>query len=274
MSTQRVLIDGTWRNSTGTETFQAVNPATREPISDSYPVSPWEEVAQAVEASAEAFREMRGWPGKRFAQFLEAYADRIEAQAGPLVEMALQETALPASPRLADVELPRTTNQLRLAAAAAREGAWSMPIIDTNTNIRSCYGALGPVVVFGPNNFPFAFNSIAGGDFAAAIAAGNPVIAKGHSSHPGTTRLFAEEVVAAARDTEMPAGLVQLIYRSSHSDGAKLVGHPMVGATGYTRSRQAALVLKDAADRVGNPIYLKLSSINPIYVLPDALEKR
>ncbi|MGE5194102.1 MAG: aldehyde dehydrogenase family protein, partial [Deltaproteobacteria bacterium] len=176
--------------------------------------------------------------------------------------------------RLAKAELPRTTNQLRQAAAAAREGSWLRPIIDVKANIRSIFAPIGPVVVFGPNNFPFAFNGISGGDFAAAVAAGNPVIAKGHSSHPGTTRLFAEEAQHAARETEMPAGFVQLIYRTDHADGERLVAHPQIGATGYTGARETGLVLKAAADRSGKPIYLELSSINPVVLLPGALAER
>src|SRR6185295_14548382 len=137
--------------------------------------------------------------------------------------------------------LPRTTGQLRQAADAAEEGSWSMPVIDTKANIRSYLAPIGPVFVMGPNNFPFAFNSAAGGDFAAAIAAGCPVIAKGHSSHPATTRLFAEEALHAIHETEMPPALVQLIYRTSHEDGAKLVSHRLMGATGYTGGRHAGL---------------------------------
>src|SRR5205814_10608343 len=140
-----------------------------------------------------------------------------------IVEMAHPETGLPVSPRLADNELPRTTNQLRQAAAAARDGAWALPAIDKQNNIRSMYGPIGPVVVFGPNNFPLAFNSIAGGDFAAAIAAGNPVIAKANTSHPGTTLLLAKEAQAAAEQAGLPPGWIQLIYRTSHEDGEKLV---------------------------------------------------
>lgn len=143
-----------------------------------------------------------------------------------VVEMAHAETALPRSPRLAGAELPRTTNQLRQAAAAAREGSWALPTIDTRANIRSCLSALGPVWVFGPNNFPFAFGSISGGDFAAAIAAGNPVIAKASSSHPGTTRIFAEEAEAARQATGLPPATVQLIYRTSHADGERAVADP------------------------------------------------
>ena len=103
----------------------------------------------------------------------------------------------------------------------------------------ACSRPSGPVWVFGPNNFPFAFNSVAGGDFAAAIAAGNPVIAKANSSHPGTTRLLAEEAHAAAAEAGLPPGTVQLIYRTSHEDGERLVSDPRTGATGYTGSRAA-----------------------------------
>ena len=117
------------------------------------------------------------------------------ARKAELVEQAHLETALPASPRLADVELPRTINQLRQAADAALEGSWALPTIDTKLNIRSVLAPIGPVAVFGPNNFPFAFNGAAGGDFAAAIAAGNPVIAKGHPLHAGTSRMLAEEAI-------------------------------------------------------------------------------
>jgi alpha-ketoglutaric semialdehyde dehydrogenase len=269
-----VLINGEWIPSSGTKRFQAVNPATTEAIDGDYPVSPWEEIESAVEAAAAASRQMRGWPGERFAAFLEAYANAIETRADELVDLANRETALPASPRLKDVELPRTTSQLRQAAAAARSGSWTVPTIDTKANIRSMFGPIGPVAVFGPNNFPFAFNSIAGGDFAAAVAAGNPVIAKGHSSHPGTTRVFAEAALEAARETEMPRGFVQLIYRTSHEDGCRFVSHPQMGACGYTGSRHAGLKLKEAADRAGKPIYLELSSINPVVVLPGAIAER
>jgi NADP-dependent aldehyde dehydrogenase len=274
MNTQPVLIEGQWKASAGTKTFQAVNPATREALPGAYPVSPWDEVERAVRAASAAFWRVHGWTGDRFAAFLDRYATNIEARTADLVATAHAETALPVEPRLAKAELPRTTNQLRQAAAAARDGSWLRPIIDSAANIRSMFAPIGPVVVFGPNNFPFAFNSIAGGDFAAAVAAGCPVIAKGHSSHPGTTRLFAEAALEAARDTDMPPGFVQLIYRTSHEDGERLVSHPLVGACGYTGARATGLVLKAAADRAGKPIYLELSSINPVFVLPGAIEER
>ncbi|WP_166831622.1 aldehyde dehydrogenase (NADP(+)) [Thalassoroseus pseudoceratinae] len=274
MSRQPVLINGAWTESNASQVFHAVNPATRESLEAAFPVSSWEELESVLKAADAAFQEVQNWPGSRFADFLEGYADEIEKRQDALVEMANLETALPVSPRLRDGEFPRTTNQLRQAAEGARTGSWSRPIIDTTANIRSKFAAIGPVVVMGPNNFPFAFNSIAGGDFAAAVAAGNPVIAKGHPSHPGTTKLFAEAALAAAKATKMPDGFVQLVYRTSHEDGARLVSDHRVGAIGYTGSRHAGLALKKAADEAGKPIYLELSSINPVCILPGSLRER
>lgn len=274
MNTQPVLIAGQWRPSQSSGTFAAENPATGEPLDEVYPVSSWADVDEALDAAVAAATELRRTPAERIAAFLERFADKIEVQGEPLVAMAHAETALPIKPRLADVELPRTTGQLRAAAGAARNGDWMMPVIDSKANIRSCHAPLGPVFVFGPNNFPFAFNSVAGGDFAAAIATGNPVIAKANTSHPATTRLLAECAHQAAHEVELPTASVQLIYRTSHADGERAVADPRTGATGYTGSRAAGLTLKAAADRAGKPIYLELSSINPVVVLPVAIKNR
>ncbi len=274
MSLEPVLIAGEWRESEKTGTFQAANPATGESLPPLYPISSWADCEAALESAHAAYLEMRSMPGEKIATFLEAFAVKIEERAEALVDLANLETALPKTPRLAGAELPRTTGQLRQAAAAARSGNWSNPVIDTANNIRACYGPLGPVVVFGPNNFPFAFGSASGGDFASAIAAGNPVIAKANSSHPGTTKLFAEAAHLAAVETGMPAGTVQLIYRTSHSIGEELVTDERIGATGYTGSRTAGLTLKRAADGAGKLIYLELSSVNPVVFLPHALEEK
>jgi len=274
MTTHRILIRGQWRESRSQATFQAENPRTRQPLPDTYPVSAWPDCEEALDAATQAATQIRRLPAERAASFLERYAGRIEDRRNELVEIAHNETALPVSPRLTDVELPRTTDQIRQAAAAARDGSWRRVIIDTGSGIRSCLEPLGPVCVFGPNNFPFAFGSVSGGDFAAAIAAGNPVIGKAHSSHPGTTRVFAEAAHAAAVETGMPEGTVQMMYRLDHADGLRLVSDRRVGATGYTGSRKSGLKLKEAADAAGKPIYLELSSINPVVILPDALEER
>jgi alpha-ketoglutaric semialdehyde dehydrogenase len=273
-SRQPILVAGGWRTSQAQGEFQAFDPTAGRALDACYPISGWEDCELAVESAWAAFTQLRQTPPDRIAAFLDRYATAIEQAAPKLCELAHRETGLPLSPRLSEVELPRTVGQLRMAAEAARTGSWALPTIDTKAGIRSCYRPIGPVCVFGPNNFPFAFGSVSGGDFAAAIAAGNPVIGKANSSHPGTTQKFAELALEAVKQVGLPEATVQLIYRTDHAVGQRLVGHPKVGATGYTGSRRAGLVLKAAADRAGKPIYLELSSVNPVVILPGALEQR
>ncbi|MCM2371008.1 aldehyde dehydrogenase (NADP(+)) [Aporhodopirellula aestuarii] len=270
----RVLIAGSWRNASPQSTFHATDPNLNSALPETFPVSTWDDCEAALDAAAAAAVELRKLPAEKIANFLCLYADKIDSAKDSLVDAAFAETGLARSPRLADVELPRTSNQLRAAAEACRTGNWALPTIDTKAGIRSCYRPLGPVCVFGPNNFPFAFGSVSGGDFAAAIAAGNPVIGKANSSHPETTRLFAELALEAVQETGLPEATVQLLYRTDHADGERLVSDPRVGATGYTGSRSAGLTLKAAADRAGKPIYLELSSVNPVVITPGALAQR
>lgn len=274
MSVQQVLIGGQWSDSRQSDAFQAENPATGERLEPKFPISSWQECDEALDLAVAAMRELRTLPVERLAVFLDAYAEGIESRAAEICQVAHRETALAIEPRLLKVELPRTTNQLRLAATAVRKGDWRMATIDTAANIRSYLAPLGPVCVFGPNNFPLAFNSISGGDFAAAIAAGNPVLAKANPSHPETTRLLAQEAQKASEKAELPRGTVQLLYGMAYEDGERLVADPRVGATAYTGSRSAGLKLKAAADKAGKPIYLELSSLNPVVLLPGAVAQR
>jgi NADP-dependent aldehyde dehydrogenase len=273
MSVARVLIGGEWVEAEATSLFHANNPASGKQLAMPFPVSAWGDCERALNAATSAAEELRGVASAKIAAFLDGYAAGIETAADEIVRAASEETGLPVSPRLKDVELPRTTNQLRLAAAAAREESWKHATIDTARNIRSCFAAIGPVVVFGPNNFPLAFNGISGGDFAAAIAAGNPVIAKAHPLHPNTTRLLAEQAQKAADEVGLPKGTVQLLYHVSNEDGLRLVSDARVGAVGFTGSRNAGVHLKRAAEEVGKPIYLEMSSINPVIFLPGSLEE-
>src|SRR4051812_18084279 len=143
MPTQPVLIANHWRAANSSGSFRAENPATREPL-DEFPISTWADCDEALQAASVAFhsRWVNDWPPEKryepsqFADFLEAYAARIEANKAAIVEMANCESGLSVSPRLADNELPRTTSQLRQAAAAAREGKWALPTIDKQNNIR------------------------------------------------------------------------------------------------------------------------------------------
>lgn len=271
---EQIFLEGRWQESQASGSFQAKNPATRETLPGEFPVSSWADCDRALQAAAEAAQVLRNVSGQAIGAFLSAYADRIEARAGDLVALAHTETALPMQPRLRDVELPRTTTQLRQAAAAAREGSWTQAVLDTKANIRSHFAPIGPVVVLGPNNFPFAFNGVSGGDFAAAIATGCPVIAKAHPLHPATSKLLAECAKAALMDSALPKATVQMLYHLSNEDGLKLVADARVGATSFTGSRAAGMRLKAAAEAAGKPIYLEMSSLNPIVFLPGALSER
>lgn len=276
MRMEPVLVDGEWRlASSPLDTFTATNPATGAPLPEVFPVSGADDVERVCAAGREAAMALRACSPDDIASFLEDFAARIETRADELVAIAHRETALPVTPRLRAVELPRTTGQLRQAAAAARERSWCRPTIDSAANIRSMLAPLGgPVVVIGPSNFPFAFNGVSGGDFAAAIAAGNPVIAKAHPGHPGTTRTLAEAALDAVRATGLPPATVQMLYHLPAEYGFKLVSDPAVAATAFTGSRAAGLRLKQAADAAGKPIYLEMSGTNPVVVMPGALAER
>jgi len=274
MPNEPILIAGAWRAANASDSFHAENPATGDLPPYEFPFSTWADCDAALAAAAHAAPQLRAAPPEQIAKFLTRLAERLEARKASLVEIAHLETGLPASPRLADVELPRTANQLRQAAAAVLDGSWALPTIDAKVNIRSLLAPLGPVLIFGPNNFPFAYNGVAGGDFASAIAAGNPVIAKAHPCHPRTTQLLAEEAFAAIGECGLPAATVQMIYNVEPPDGLKFVADPRLGAVGFTGSRAAGLKLKAVADAVGKPIYLEMSSLNPVVILPGALAER
>lgn len=275
-SVNPILVDGQWvQERAGADTFSPINPKTRETLPELFPVSDENTVAKLVAAAAAAAPSLRAASAESIATFLETCATNIEAKADDLVRWANLETGLPTEPRLRNVELPRTTTQLRLAAKAVRSRSFTDPIIDTKANLRTMSGPLGaPVVVFGPNNFPFAFNAVMGGDFASAIAAGNPVIAKVHPGHPKTSQLLAECALAAVQSSGLPRATFQMVYELPKEAGFKLVTAHDVGAFAFTGSRRAGLALKAAADAAGKLSYLELSSINPIFILPGAIAER
>ncbi|MFT3787723.1 MAG: aldehyde dehydrogenase family protein [Tepidisphaeraceae bacterium] len=269
-----ILLDGTWRDARSTRSFQAIDPTTRQPFGDTFPESDWSEFNDALAAAQGAFEEMRHDGPRRLVEFLRTYADRIDAHATELAEIATKETALPAGPRLLENEIPRTTHQLREAAGSAAEGSWALPTIDTKNHLRSCLNPIGPAIVMGPANFPFAYNAIAGGDFASAIATGCPVIAKGHPAHPNTTRKLAELAREAVAHAGLPPAAVQLIYHCSPDVGLRAVEDPRCAAIAFTGSRPAGMALRDAAHRGGKPAWLEMSSVNPVILLPGALNER
>jgi 2,5-dioxopentanoate dehydrogenase len=269
-----ILVAGRWRPAAATATFQAFDPTQAKPRDAVWPVSPWVDCDEALDAAAAAAAELARLPAARLAAFLDRFAARVEARADELVAAAHAETGLAVKPRLADVELPRTLDQLRQAASSAREQTWRMAMLDTEKNIRAACFGIGPVVVFPPANFPLAYGCVTGGDMAAAIAAGNPVIAKAHPGHPTVSKLAAEEALQAARETGLPAATVQLLHGIENADGERLVADPRVGATGFTGSEVAGRKLFAAASVAGKVIWVEMGSINPVVLLPGSLAER
>ncbi|RDZ26522.1 aldehyde dehydrogenase family protein [Lysobacter silvisoli] len=271
-----ILIAGQWQPSRDpVGGFRAVAPGSGEAIGPEFPRSGPQDLEAALAAASAIADELAAAAPARIADFLDAYATGIEAAADALVATAHAETALPTAPRLSAVELPRTCNQLRQAAAAVRAYAWTHPVIDTQAGLRAHYAPLHkPVLIFGPNNFPFAFNAVAGSDFASSLAARNPVIAKAHPSHPATSALLARIAHAALLANDLPAAAVQLLYDFDSERGLRLAGDRRLGAIGFTGSRAGGMALKAAADRAGIPIYAEMSSVNPVFLLPGALRER
>ena len=273
-TSEPVLVAGRWRPATATATFQAFDPATATAREAVWPVSAWGDCDEALDAAVAAAAELARLPAERIAAFLDRFAARLEACGEALVAAAHAETGLAVKPRLTDVELPRTLDQLRQAAESAREQTWRMAMLDTAKNIRAACFGIGPVVVFPPANFPLAYGCVTGGDLAAAIAAGNPVIAKAHPGHPTVSKLAAEEALEAARETGLPSATVQLLHGIENADGERLVADPRVGATGFTGSEVAGKKLFAAATAAGKVIWVEMGSINPVVLLPGALAER
>jgi 2,5-dioxopentanoate dehydrogenase len=271
---------GANRGSQGKDSFRAAAPASGAQAEPRYYSASREEVERAATLAAEAFEVYRRVPPATRADFLKLIARKLEAAQEQLMERAHLESALPL-PRLKG-EIARTSGQLRLFAQVAEECSWTSPRIDhadparkpqPKPDVRSMLRPLGPVVVFGASNFPFAF-SVAGGDTASALAAGNPVIVKAHSAHPGTSELVALTIQQSAAECGLPGGVFSMLFDSGVSVGAELVKHPLVKAAAFTGSLPAARALFDLAMKRPEPIpfYGEMGSTNPLFVLPGALE--
>ncbi len=258
--------------------FRGYNPATGEALApDFHPATPEQfEAACALAAAAAPGLRAAGREGR--ARLLDAIGANLKANAEAIVERAMAETGLPKG-RI-EGELGRTVNQLALFARVARDGDYLDLRIDTalpdrtppRPDIRLSMVPLGPVAVFGASNFPLAF-SVAGGDTASALAAGCPVIVKGHSAHPGTSELAAKTIQAAVAEVGLPEGVFSLLFGSGSEIGAKLVADARIKAVGFTGSRQGGMALVEISRNRAEPIpvYAEMSSINPVLLLPGAL---
>ena len=260
--------------------FRGTNPRMGEPLPPDFFSAGTGEVNLAADLADQAFATYNQVSGRDKAKFLRTIAAKIDGAVDELVERAEQETALP-KPRLQS-ETARTSGQLRLFAQMVEEGSWVMARIDRadasskppKPDLRSMLHALGPVVVFGASNFPLAF-SVAGGDTASALAAGNPVIVKAHPAHPGTSELVGQLVRDGVRECGLPEGVFSLLFDSGTEVGAALVQHPLVKAVGFTGSINGGRALMDlaAARKEPIPVFAEMGSTNPVFILPGALRE-
>src|SRR6266567_1395355 len=192
--------------------------------------------------------------------------------------------ATAALPARLQSEIARTCGQLRLFASLLQEGWWLDARIDHGNperkplpqpDVRSMLVPLGPVAVFSSSNFPFAF-SVAGGDTASALAAGCPVIVKPHQGHLGASEMVGIIVQQAAAECHAPDGVFSLLFGPGRDVGIALVKHPLIKAVGFTGSRAGGRALMDAAAARSEPIpvYAEMGSVNPVFLLPGALQQR
>ena len=239
-------------------------------------------VDAACRSAEAAFAEFGQGGRESRAAFLEAIAEEIEARGAQITQTGMAETGLPEA-RL-EGERGRTTGQIRLFAELIRKGEHLDARHDDalpdraplpRPDLRAVQRPVGPVAVFGASNFPLAF-STAGGDTASALAAGCPVIVKGHEAHPATTELVAEAIHAAIGRSDVPAGVVSIVHGGGREVGAALVRHPLICAVGFTGSLRAGRALFDmcAQREVPIPFFGELGSVNPMFLLPGALKSR
>lgn len=276
------LIAGSVRPpAEGADTFRALHPRTGTSGGTTFGEATADDVADAARAAAEAFAVLRTWSGSRRGELLRRIAEELEAGSSALIQTADEETALGVA-RLTG-ELARACGQLRAFAALVEEGSYVEAILDSadpsatppRPDLRRMLVPVGPVAVFGASNFPFAF-SVPGGDTAAALAAGCPVLVKAHPAHPATSELAGSAILAALRAVGAPDGTFSLLQGRSPQVGSALVLAPQVQAVGFTGSTEVGRALFDLAGTRPQPIpvYAEMGSINPVFVTPGALAER
>lgn len=268
------------RSAAGSISLQSLDATTGEALPLSFMEATRDEVDAAALAASGAYHAYRTTTAQQRATFLDAIADELDALGDEFIAMVCRETALP--PGRIQGERARTSGQMRLFAQLLRRGDFYGARIDRalpdrqplpRPDLRQYHIGLGPVAVFGASNFPLAF-STAGGDTAAALAAGCPVVFKAHPGHMATAEWAALAIIRGAEKTGMPAGVFNMIYGGTV--GAWLVQHPAIKAVGFTGSLGGGRALCDmaAARPEPIPVFAEMSSINPILVLPEALKVR
>lgn len=262
-----VLINGQWRETSfPVSSFKAVSPLSAKQLKDSFPVSSFLDLDEMLQSHAENFEVIDAIKATQRSELLLLVADKLAEISENLIETAFSETGIEKS-WLSEQELIPAIAYLRQTAEFCREEGLGPKISEGNlTFYRSALD--GPVVIFGPANSPFLFNSATGVNFATAIAAGNAVIAKGNPNHPLTSLKLAEIVAACIKVLGLPGILFQFFHHTTPDLGFRLAAHPMIGALSFTGNFRAGIMLKENADRAGNLAYLDLHTATPAFLLP------
>lgn len=266
----------------GKTTIRAYDPRQGKTLNPPFTEANQEEIHRALELAKQAFGKLRLRSPEETAAFLEAIAKELSSLRKGLIERAALETGLTVD--RFEAELVRTLNQIHLFASLVREGSWVDARIDygdaarkpvPKPDIRRMLIPIGPVIVFGASNFPFAF-SVAGGDTISALAARNPVVVKAHPAHPGTSELAGRAIVKAVDASGLPGGVFSLLHGSDPKLSLALVSHPLTKAVAFTGSQRVGRSLFDAAGSRPDPIpvYAEMGSVNPIFILPGAIRER
>ena len=272
---------GSQLKASGTKSFKTFNPQLNKENAEVFIEATQDEINEAVSLSNQAFATYKNCSGKEKANFLNAIADELLALGETLLDQYCSESGFPKG--RAEGERGRMIGQLRSFAEMLEEGSWVQATIDTavkdrqpapKEDLRKMLVPLGPVVVFGSSNFPFAF-STAGGDTASALAAGCTVIVKSHSMHIGTGEMVASAIIKAAQKTNMPEGVFSNLIGGGTTLGVSLVKHPLVKGVGFTGSIRGGRALFDLAAQRPEPIpvFAEMGSINPVVLLPNALKE-
>jgi NADP-dependent aldehyde dehydrogenase len=266
----------------GTKMFKTFNPKENIENEQVFYEASTDEINQAVELAHQAFQNFQAIDSSQKSKFLKTIADEILNLGDSLIYLVMQEAGLTYERVLG--ERSRTLWQLQMFADLLDEGSWVEASIDTAQNdrkpnpkpdLRKMLIPLGPVVVFGASNFPLAY-STAGGDTVSALAAGCPVIVKSHPMHAGVSELVASAIIKATQKTGMPNGVFSHLNSSGIEVGVQLVKHPLVKAVGFTGSINGGRTLFNLANQRPEPIpvFAEMGSINPVILLPKALQKR
>ncbi len=266
----------------GGSTFTAIDPHTGAPVGPGYAEATLAQVERACAGAAAAKQPFLDTSAASRAALLRGIADGLLDLGDELLACYGAETALPRG--RAEAERGRTASQLRLYASLIEDGSWVDAYIDRadpqrqpqpKPDLRRMLVGIGPVVVFGASNFPLAY-SVAGGDTASALAAGCPVVVKGHPAHPGTSELVGRVIHDAVRAHGLPAGTFSLLHGRSHELGTRLVQHPAIAAVGFTGSHRGGRALFDlaAARPEPIPVFAEMGSMNPVLILPRAMAAR